>query len=408
MRNQGRQQYNPYSNTYNPGWNNHLNLSWKYADLTVNKSKLVEQKPSFEEIMMKYVAGTETRLQNQEAMLQRLETQMAQIATKLSARPEGSLPSNTIQNPRDVNAIIVVTRAQHEESKNSDNGKNMERTKSSAVKEDTHGAEHSDMTCKKKKDVLAQMPNYAKFLKDLLKNKKNLYDITQVTMNEECLVVLQNKRPRKFQDTGSFSIPCQIGSLSFEDRLGISNIEPANISLKFADGSIKYPRGVVENVLVKIDKFIYPIDFVILDMDENCEVPLILGSPFLAMSRALIDVEKGELVLRMNAEHVVFHMLKSASDNPHSNSYSAMNFVDVFEEFFDKNLQSATVTPKDAAEEEYEEDSFDQRSIFKRSVDEQVKKEDAEVENLSRRKNQIGKEARTQGRKSKETATATR
>ncbi|XP_073138393.1 uncharacterized protein [Henckelia pumila] len=164
----------------------------------------------------------------------------------------------------------------------------------------------------KKKDALAQMPNYAKFLKDFLKDKKKLNDLTQVTMNEECSVVLQNKRPRKFQDPGSFSKPCQIGCFSFDNvlcdlgasinlmsyslaqKLGINNIEPANISLKFADRSIKYPKGIVENVLVKMDKFIYHVDFVILGMDEDCEVPLILGRLLLAMSRALIDVKKGE------------------------------------------------------------------------------------------------------------------
>ncbi|XP_073121776.1 uncharacterized protein [Henckelia pumila] len=112
MGNQGRQQYNPYSNTYNPGWKNHPNFSWKAADPTANTSKPVEKKPSFEEIMMKYVAGTETRLQNQEAMLQKLETQMSQIATQLSTRPAGSLPSNTERNPKDVNAILAVTRSQ--------------------------------------------------------------------------------------------------------------------------------------------------------------------------------------------------------------------------------------------------------------------------------------------------------
>ncbi|XP_073121562.1 uncharacterized protein [Henckelia pumila] len=339
MGNQGRHQYNPYNNTYNPCWKNHPNLSWKSADPTVNTSKPVEQKPSFEEIMMKYVAGTETRLQNQEAMMYRLETQMAQIATQLPTRPEGSLPSNRVKNPRDVNAIMVVTRAQHEEPEDSDNGKNMERTKYSAVKEDTHGAEHSSMTGKKKKvktskfevnddvdvsslpfpkrakqvlfdhqfkkflkifkklfinlsfvDVLAQMPSYAKFLKDLLKNKKKLNDITH-TMNEECSAVMQNKCPRKFQDPWSFSIPCQVVSLSFENVL--------------------CDRGASINLM----------------------------SHSLSKRLGISNIEPGELVLRMNVDHVVFHMLKSASDSPHSNSYSAVNFVDVFEEFFDKNLQ---------------------------------------------------------------------
>ncbi|XP_073133816.1 uncharacterized protein [Henckelia pumila] len=114
MGNQGRQQYNPYSNTYNPGWKNHPNFAWKAADPTANTSKPVEKKPSFEEIMMKYVAGTETRLQNQEAMLQKLETQMSQIATQLSNRPAGSFPSNTERNPNDVIAILAVAISQAE------------------------------------------------------------------------------------------------------------------------------------------------------------------------------------------------------------------------------------------------------------------------------------------------------
>ncbi|XP_073131470.1 uncharacterized protein [Henckelia pumila] len=109
MGNQGRQQYNPYNNTYNPGWKNHPNFSWKSVDPIANTSKPVEKKTSFEEIMMKYVTGTETRLQNQEAMLQKLETQMAQIATQLSTRPTGSLLSNTEPNPRGVNAIMVMS-----------------------------------------------------------------------------------------------------------------------------------------------------------------------------------------------------------------------------------------------------------------------------------------------------------
>ncbi|XP_073137141.1 uncharacterized protein [Henckelia pumila] len=131
------------------------------------------------------------------------------------------------------------------------------------------------------------------------------------------------------------NVLCDLGSSinlmshALANKLGICNIEPANISLKFADGSIKYPRGIVENVLVKIYQFIYHADFVILDMDENCEVPLILGRSFLAMSRALVDVEKGELVLRLNDEKVVFHMFKSASDSSNLKSCSAVNFIDV-------------------------------------------------------------------------------
>ncbi|XP_073153358.1 uncharacterized protein [Henckelia pumila] len=210
----------------------------------------------------------------------------------------------------------------------------MEGPKSLEVKEDTR-AENSSTA-----DALAQMPNYEKFLKDLRKNKKKLNDITQVTINEECFVVLQNKLPTKSQHPGSFSIPCHIGSLSFNNvlcdlgssinlmpyslarKLGIGNIEPTSISLKFADRSIKYPRGIVENVIVKIDKFIYPIDFFVLDMDENYEVPMILVRLFLATSRALIDVGKRG----------------SVRDNPIGKSFFAIDVVNVcVEEFLQGN-----------------------------------------------------------------------
>ncbi|XP_073152769.1 uncharacterized protein [Henckelia pumila] len=309
MGNQGRQPYNPYSNTYNTGWKNHTNFLWKAADPTSNTSKPVEKKPSFEEIMMKYVAGTETRLQNQEAMLQKLEIQMGQIATQLSNRPTGTLPSNTETNPKGVNAIMVVTRAQSKKSEQMVEEKNVEGTKISKAKEDVRTKKFSMAG---EKDALAQMPNYAKFLKDLLKNKKKLNDVTKVTMNEKIEYKLN------------------LMSHALDKKLGICNIEPEKISLIFADGSSKYPRGMVENVLVKIDKFIYPIDFVILDMNADCEVPRILGHSFLSMSRALVDVEKGELILRLNNEQVMFNMLKLANDSPQLKSCSDFKFIDVF------------------------------------------------------------------------------
>ncbi|KAL0416474.1 UNVERIFIED_CONTAM: hypothetical protein Slati_3479300 [Sesamum latifolium] len=87
-------------------------------------------------------------------------------------------------------------------------------------------------------------------------------------------------------------------------------LTPSIITLQVADRSIKYPRGIVEDVLVKDGKFIIPIDFIMLDMEEDKYIPLILGRPFLATSRALIDVQKGQLTLRVNEEHVVFNVFK--------------------------------------------------------------------------------------------------
>lgn len=79
-------------------------------------------------------------------------------------------------------------------------------------------------------------------------------------------------------------------SYSLAMKLGIKTIVPTIMSLKFADRSIKYPKGVVKNVLSKVDKLIFPFEFVFLDMDDDCDAILILGSPFLAICRSFIDV----------------------------------------------------------------------------------------------------------------------
>ncbi|KAK5772407.1 hypothetical protein PVK06_048695 [Gossypium arboreum] len=78
------------------------------------------------------------------------------------------------------------------------------------------------------------------------------------------------------------------------------------MSIQLADRSVKYPRGIIEDVLVKVDKFIFPVDFVVLDMDEDVEVPLILGRPFVATARAVIDVGDCKLVLRVGDEEMIF------------------------------------------------------------------------------------------------------
>ncbi|KAL2491815.1 Uncharacterized protein Adt_27443 [Abeliophyllum distichum] len=91
-------------------------------------------------------------------------------------------------------------------------------------------------------------------------------------------------------------------------RLGLGKVKATSVSLQLADRSIKYPRGVVEDVLIKVDKFFFPVDFIVLDIEDYQNMPVILGRPFLATSRALIDVEKGELILRVQDERAVFSM----------------------------------------------------------------------------------------------------
>ena len=87
-------------------------------------------------------------------------------------------------------------------------------------------------------------------------------------------------------------------------------MKPTMGSLQLADRSIKHPRGILENVLVKVDKFIILVDFIVLDMEDDKDVPLILGRPFLATRRALIDVEEGKLELHIEEEKVTFKVFE--------------------------------------------------------------------------------------------------
>ncbi|XP_073017775.1 uncharacterized protein [Primulina eburnea] len=182
-------------------------------------------------------------------------------------------------------------------------------------------------------DALEQMPNYAKFIKDVLSKKRNLQEFETVKLTEECSIILQKKLPQKLKDPGSFTIPCIISGnhinkalcdlgvninlmpFSIYRDLKLGEVKPTTITLKLADRSLTYPRGIVEDVLVKVDKFMFPADFVILDMEEDQDAPLIFERPFLATGKALIDVHKGELTLRVDGEAVIFNIYKAIKGN---------------------------------------------------------------------------------------------
>ncbi|GJZ09839.1 reverse transcriptase domain-containing protein [Tanacetum coccineum] len=152
-------------------------------------------------------------------------------------------------------------------------------------------------------------PNWVRREKEeasLLTNKSRLEETYTVTMNERCSAVLLNKLQSKEKDPGSFTIPCQVSNLQINNAL-------ADLG---ANRSIHYPRGIVENVLIKVDKFIPPIDFVILDMPEDSKIPIILGRPFLATARAMIDVFNKMITLRIGDDEVIFDRDQSIKRPP--------------------------------------------------------------------------------------------
>ena len=163
-------------------------------------------------------------------------------------------------------------------------------------------------------------------MKDILSKKRKIGEYETVALTEECSAILQKKLPPKLKDPGSFVIPCTIGRLdgisalcdlgasinlmplSVFKRLRLGEAKPTTVTLQLADRSLAHPLGVVEDVLVKVGKFILPADFIVLDMEEDERIPIILGRPFLATGRALIDVQKGELKLRVDKEEAIFNV----------------------------------------------------------------------------------------------------
>ncbi|KAK8985005.1 hypothetical protein V6N11_082625 [Hibiscus sabdariffa] len=129
-------------------------------------------------------------------------------------------------------------------------------------------------------EALRQMPNYAKFLKDMMSKKIRIGEFETAAATEACLAMMHNK------------------------KLDNGEAKPTTMMLQLADRSYVQPEGKIEDILVRVDKFIFPSNFLILDCKVDEHAPIILGRPFLATSRMLIEFEKGELVLRVDEEQV--------------------------------------------------------------------------------------------------------
>ena len=111
-------------------------------------------------------------------------------------------------------------------------------------------------------------------------------------------------------------------------QLGVSECRPTTVTLQLAGRSHAYPKGKIEDVLVKVDKFIFPVDFIVLDFEAGKEVPIILGRPFLATGKTLIDVQKGELTMRMHDQQVTFNVLDAMKSPDEIEDCNFINVVD--------------------------------------------------------------------------------
>ncbi|GJU62815.1 reverse transcriptase domain-containing protein [Tanacetum coccineum] len=197
-------------------------------------------------------------------------------------------------------------------------------------------------------EALAHMPKFAKMVKDLLTNKEKLLEIANTPVNENCLVVILKKLPEKLGDTRRFLIPCEfyglescmaladlgvsinLMPLSVWKILSLPELSTTRMTLELATRTIAVPEGIAEHVFVQVGKFTFLADFVVVDYEVDPRVPLILGRPFLRTAHALVDVHGEKLTLRVGDEELVFNV-ESASKHPQKHSDKSIHKIDILD-----------------------------------------------------------------------------
>ena len=169
-------------------------------------------------------------------------------------------------------------------------------------------------------DIIKQVPAYAKFLKDLYTIKKGLGIEKKAFLTEQDSAIIQSKNPVKYKDPGSPTISVNIGGTCIDKslldlgasvnllpysvykQLCLGELKPTNITLSLADRSVKIPKGIVEDVLVKVDKFYYPVDFVVLDTEPIENGPNHV--PIINCHNGVMQLTFGNMTLELNIFHL--------------------------------------------------------------------------------------------------------
>nr|GEV13898.1 reverse transcriptase domain-containing protein [Tanacetum cinerariifolium] len=223
-------------------------------------------------------------------------------------------------------------------------------------------------------DALVHMSKFAPMFKKLLNNKDKLIELTKMPLNENCSAVVLKKLPEKLGDPGRFLISCDflefdnclaladlgvsinLMPLSIWKKLRLPTLNDTKMVLELADRTISKPTGVAENVFVKVSKFYFPADFIVLDFVADPRVPLILGRPFLSIAHALIDVYEGEIILRHNDQSLTLKCGDAPSIS--YNNFQSLNKVDLIdatcEEYSQEVLGFADVVSDEVSTSYYE------------------------------------------------------
>nr|GFA41677.1 reverse transcriptase domain-containing protein [Tanacetum cinerariifolium]GFB21442.1 reverse transcriptase domain-containing protein [Tanacetum cinerariifolium] len=204
-------------------------------------------------------------------------------------------------------------------------------------------------------NALIHMPKFSPMFKKLLNNKDKLIELTKTPLNENCSAVVLKKLPEKLGDPGRFLIPYEFTGLdnclaladlgasinlmplSIWKKLRLPTLNDTKMVLELTDRTISKPTGVAENVFVKVSKFYFLADFIILDFVVDPRVPLILRRPFLSTAYAPIDVYEGEITLRHDDQSLTL----KCGDTPliSYNNLESLNKVDLIDATFEEYSQ---------------------------------------------------------------------
>lgn len=197
-------------------------------------------------------------------------------------------------------------------------------------------------------DAIKKFPRYAKFLKELCTAKHKLKGNEKViSVGENMSAIFQKKLPPKYKDPGMFSIPCKIGNLCFDramldlgasinviprsvyDKLNLGELKKTSLIIQLADRSNAYPDGVLEDVLIQVNELIFPADFYVRDMGDAChDFPILLGRPFLKISRTKIDVHGGTLTMEFDGHVIKFNIVDAMRFPADVNYVYALDVID--------------------------------------------------------------------------------
>ncbi|RDY03755.1 hypothetical protein CR513_12616, partial [Mucuna pruriens] len=217
-------------------------------------------------------------------------------------------------------------------------------------------------------DAIKQIPKYAKFLKELCEEDEGGVEVegivSTLTKNEEFTVGVQSL-PKKCRDPRIFLVPCTIGQCTFANAmldlgasinvmptsiyksLNFSDLEPTRMTIQLANKSVVQPLGVLKDVLVQVNKLIFPADFYVLDMEDEIfgkDSTLILGRPFLMTARTKIDVHAGMLSMEFGDTLVQFNIFEAMKHCTEDHSLFGSDLIDeLVEEYFKLDSHSEDI-----------------------------------------------------------------